>query len=55
MTMYDYPSLFWAALSASIFVCCVVIWKALRNPQRLLEWPVVVCVVWLYFSGYMAV
>jgi hypothetical protein len=55
MTMYDYPSLFWAALSASIFVCCVVIWKALRNPQRLLEWPVVVCVMWLYFYGYMAV
>lgn len=53
--MYDYPSLFWAALAASIVICCVVIWNALRRPVRLLEWPVIVCIMWLYFYGYMAV
>lgn len=53
--MYDYPSLFWAAVSMNIVICCAVLWRALRQPMRLLEWPVIVCVMWLYFFGYMAI
>ena len=53
--MYDYPSLFWATVSITIVVCCAVIWQAMKRPMRLLEWPVIVCVMWLYFYGYMGI
>lgn len=45
---------FWILWGATLGLCGWKILEGFRRPERMLEWPFIVCAIWSYFYGYMA-
>jgi hypothetical protein len=46
--------IFWVLWGLTVLLAGSVVVDALLKPYKLLEWPVLCSVIWLYFYGYMA-
>lgn len=47
-------TLFWILWGATVSLCAWKILEGFRRPERMLEWPFLVCSIWAYFYCYMA-